>query len=110
MRVLIGQSAMRVATFSDSRPTKSNSPILHSSQRPSTASVTTKSILGQGAFYAHQPNFGQTGPPAYVCWPPLDRRLAATRWPFFESLVLERETGSEAPSTNCPVQFIYRLG
>src|SRR5438552_2583222 len=22
---------------------------------------------------------------------------------------LERETGSEAPSTNCPVQFIYRL-
>ena len=29
--------------------------------------------------------------------------------PFFESLVLERETGVEAPSTNVSVEFTYRL-
>ncbi len=29
--------------------------------------------------------------------------------PFFESLVLERETGVGAPSTNHQVEFIYRL-
>jgi len=29
--------------------------------------------------------------------------------PFFEGLVLERETGSNAPSTKPSVQFIYRL-
>jgi len=29
--------------------------------------------------------------------------------PFFESLVLERETGSNAPGTKPPVEFVYRL-
>ena len=29
--------------------------------------------------------------------------------PFFEGLVLERETGSSAPSTNQPVEFVYRV-
>jgi hypothetical protein len=30
--------------------------------------------------------------------------------PFFERLVLERETGLAAPSTNHDVEFVYRLG